>query len=126
VGKTMTEKILGRHAGHEMNPGEFAVVRLDLAYVQDGTGPLTVRQIEAMDVTTLGNPGRCIAFLDHASPSPRQELSNDHKLLREFCRPASATSGRGRWWWERTPTPARVEPWGPSPPAWARPTSASP
>jgi len=60
-------------------------VNVDFAYVQDGTGPLTVRQIEAMGVVKLSTPERCAAFLDHASPSPRRELSNDHRLLREFC-----------------------------------------
>jgi len=85
MGKTLTEKILSEHAGHEVKPGEFAVVRLDFAYVQDGTGPLSVRQLDAMGVEKLSEPSRCAAFLDHASPSPRRELSNDHKLLREFC-----------------------------------------
>jgi len=87
MGKTLTEKILSEHAGRVVKPGQFAVVCVDLAYVQDGTGPLTVRQLQKMGIQKLkSQPGRCIAFLDHASPSPRQELSNDHKLLREFCR----------------------------------------
>ncbi len=85
MGKTLTEKILSSHAGHDVQPGEFAVVAVDLAYVQDGTGPLTVRQLEKMGLKKLCSPERAMVFLDHASPSPRQELSNDHKLLREFC-----------------------------------------
>ena len=83
--QTMTEKILSLHAGHEVRGGEFAVCCVDFAYVQDGTGPLTVRQIEALGVERLSAPQRCAAFLDHASPSPRRELSNDHRLLRDFC-----------------------------------------
>jgi 3-isopropylmalate/(R)-2-methylmalate dehydratase large subunit len=46
---------------------------------------LAVRQLDEMGVTELFDPSRCIVFLDHASPSPRQELSNDHKFLRAFC-----------------------------------------
>ncbi|MHC4598038.1 MAG: 3-isopropylmalate dehydratase large subunit [Planctomycetota bacterium] len=88
--KTLTEKILSRGAGRPVTPGEFAVVRVDLAYVQDGTGPLTVRQLEKMGIEKLADPSRAIVFLDHASPSPRQELSNDHKFLREFCRRTGA------------------------------------
>ncbi len=96
MGKTLTEKILGKHSGSEVRPGEFAVVCIDFAYVQDGTGPLSVRQLEAMGVETLSAPSRCAAFLDHASPSPRLELSNDHKMLREFCRRTGAVlSGVG-------------------------------
>ena len=85
MGKTLAEKILGEHAGHEVSAGEFAIVRVDFAYVQDGTGPLTVRQLDAMGIEKLHDPSHCAVFLDHASPSPRLELSNDHKLLRAFC-----------------------------------------
>jgi 3-isopropylmalate/(R)-2-methylmalate dehydratase large subunit len=87
---TMTQKILGRAAGRQVNPGEFGVINVDLAYVQDGTGPLTVRQLEKMGIDTLADPARSIVFLDHASPSPRRELSNDHKFLREFSRKTGA------------------------------------
>ena len=90
MGQTLAEKILSEHAGHDVSAGEFAVVNVDFAYVQDGTGPLTVRQLDAMGVEKLHDPSRCAVFLDHASPSPRQELSNDHKFLREFCRRTGA------------------------------------
>jgi 3-isopropylmalate/(R)-2-methylmalate dehydratase large subunit len=33
---------------------------------------------------------KSILFLDHAAPSPRKELSNDHMLLREFSRKTGA------------------------------------
>jgi len=85
MGMTMTEKILAAHAGHEVKPNQFAVLCVDFAYVQDGTGPLTVRQLHAMGVRKVRDASRCAVFLDHASPSPRLELSNDHKFLRDFC-----------------------------------------
>lgn len=85
MSKTLTEKILSEHAGHDVGPGEFAIVCVDLAYVQDGTGPLTVRQLDNMGLTSVSDPKKAIVFLDHASPSPRRELSNEHKFLREFC-----------------------------------------
>jgi 3-isopropylmalate/(R)-2-methylmalate dehydratase large subunit len=85
MGKTLTEKIISAHADHDVKPGEFAVVCVDFAYMQDGTGPLTIQQMEAMDLKRVRDPSRCAVFLDHASPSPRLELSNDHKLLRTFC-----------------------------------------
>ncbi len=85
MGQTIAEKVLSEHAGQDLAAGQFAVVNVDFAYVQDGTGPLTVRQLDAMGIEKLWDPERCAVFLDHASPSPRQELSNDHKFLRGFC-----------------------------------------
>lgn len=90
MGKTLTEKILSAHAGYEARVGAFVVVSVDLAYAQDGTGPLTVRQIQRLGLGKLHAPERTMFFLDHASPSPRQELSNDHKFLREFCQKTGA------------------------------------
>jgi len=85
MGQTMTEKILSKHTDSTVKAGSFVVPRVDFAYVQDGTGPLSVRQLEAMGIEKLSDPSRCAVFLDHASPSPRRELSNDHRLLRAFC-----------------------------------------
>ncbi len=85
MGKTLSEKILSEHTGKDVGAGEMAVVNVDLSYVQDGTGPLAVRQMIKMGKESPHDPKRTIFFLDHASPSPRQELSNDHKFLREFA-----------------------------------------
>jgi 3-isopropylmalate/(R)-2-methylmalate dehydratase large subunit len=85
MGKTMSEKILSEHAGKEVSSGEIVIVKVDLSYVQDGTGPLTVRQMIKMGKGSAYDSKRTIFFLDHASPSPRLELSNDHKFLREFA-----------------------------------------
>jgi 3-isopropylmalate/(R)-2-methylmalate dehydratase large subunit len=85
MGMTLAEKILSEHAGKEVRAGEIAVVRVDLTYTQDGTGPLAVRKIQEMDFQEVYNPKRTIFFFDHASPSPRFELSNDHAFLRDFA-----------------------------------------
>jgi 3-isopropylmalate/(R)-2-methylmalate dehydratase large subunit len=85
MGMTLAEKILSEHAGKEVRVGEIAVVKVDLAYAQDGTGPLAVRKIEEMGFDKVHNPQRTIFFLDHAAPSPRTELSNDHSFLRDFA-----------------------------------------
>ncbi len=85
-GKTLSEKIIGEHCGKEVNAGEVVIVNVDLSYVQDGTGPLTVRRMKEMGIESAYNPDKTIFFLDHASPSPRLELSNDHELLREFAK----------------------------------------
>jgi len=90
MGKTLTEKILADHAGHDVAPDDFIVAEVDWAYVQDGTGPLAVRQMAELGVEKPARPDRCILFLDHAAPSPRKELSNDHLTLRDFARRTGA------------------------------------
>ena len=86
AGQPLAERILSDKLGRRVRPGDFAVVPVDLAYVQDGTGPLTFRQMEAMGLRRAANPGRTIVFIDHASPPPRKELAADHVFLREVAR----------------------------------------
>ena len=85
MGMTLAEKILSEHAGNEVRAGEIVVIKVDLAYTQDGTGPLAVRKIQEMGFEKVYHPQRTIFFLDHAAPSPRIELSNDHAFLRNFA-----------------------------------------
>ena len=90
MGMTLAEKILSEHARREVRAGELVVVKVDLAYTQDGTGPLAVRKIQEMGFQEIYNPNRTIFFLDHAAPSPRFELSNDHTFLRQFAQKTGA------------------------------------
>ncbi|MGB9866470.1 MAG: 3-isopropylmalate dehydratase large subunit [Bacillota bacterium] len=85
---TLAEVILSRKVGRQVKEGEIVVVGVDLVYVQDGTGPLTLRVLKQLG--SPSDPSRVAVFIDHASPSPRMELSNDHKLLREFCMESGA------------------------------------
>ncbi len=86
MGLTIAEKIISEHAGHTVKAGELVIANVDVAAVQDGTGPLTVQEFKKLGVDKLHNPERSILFIDHASPSPRKELSNTHKVLREFSK----------------------------------------
>lgn len=86
MGMTLAEKIISEHAGKEVHAGELVIAKVDVAAVQDGTGPLTVQEFKKLGIPKLHNPERSILFIDHASPSPRKELSNTHSVLREFSK----------------------------------------
>jgi 3-isopropylmalate/(R)-2-methylmalate dehydratase large subunit len=86
VGKTLAEKILSDKSGADARAGDIVVARVDLAFVQDTTGPLTVKQFRSTGSRGICDSLRAAIFLDHAAPSPDQELSNDHILLRSFAR----------------------------------------
>jgi 3-isopropylmalate/(R)-2-methylmalate dehydratase large subunit len=85
MGKTLAEKILSLKSHGEAKAGDLVIADVDWAFVQDTTGPLTVRQFKESSLETLARPQQTIVFLDHAAPSPTQQLSNDHMFLRRFA-----------------------------------------
>ena len=90
MGKTLAEKIISEHAGKEVKAGEIAIVDVDVALTQDGTGPLAIRQLQKIGLEKVKNPKKSVLFIDHAAPSPRKELATDHMLIREFTRKTGA------------------------------------
>ena len=85
MGKTLAEKILSTKSGVQAKAGGLVVAKVDLAFVQDSTGPLTLRQLAELGIDTINDPKRTVVFLDHSAPSPAKELSNDHIFLRDFA-----------------------------------------
>lgn len=85
MGLTLAEKILSQRVGHTVKAGQIVIAPVDVALTQDGTGPLAVRQLQKIGLEKVANPDNTILYIDHAAPSPRRELSNDHVLLREFA-----------------------------------------
>lgn len=90
MGKTLAEKILSTKSGTEARAGQIVIARVDIAFVQDTTGPLTVRQFIAAGFKKPADSVKAALFLDHAAPSPNFELSNDHILLRTFAEQTGA------------------------------------
>ncbi len=86
MGQTIAEKILSAKSDSEARAGIIVITRIDLAFVQDSTGPLTLRQLKETGLNTIHNPQKTILFIDHSAPSPARELSNDHIFLRRFTR----------------------------------------
>ena len=85
MGKTLAEKILSNKSGTDARAGDSVVARVDLVFVQDTTGPLTLRQFQSGGFKGLANPQKTALFIDHAVPSPSHGLSNDHLFLRKFA-----------------------------------------
>ena len=68
MGMTLVEKIISEHAGKDVHAGELVISKVDVAAVQDGTGPLTVQEFKKLGLAGLKNPERSILFIDHAAP----------------------------------------------------------
>ena len=102
MGKTISEKIITSRLGREVGAGDIVIVPVDLCMVQDGTGPLAIKQLRKLitggalsksDKTIdrqIFAPEKTIIFLDHAAPPPRKELSNVQRELRDFARETKA------------------------------------
>ncbi|MBO8131209.1 MAG: 3-isopropylmalate dehydratase large subunit [Candidatus Marinimicrobia bacterium] len=84
MGKNVVEKIISRNIGKDVNPGEIVLVKSDIAFVQDGTGPLMINEFHNMGFREIKAP-KTFLFCDHAFPSPRMELSNTQKKMFEFA-----------------------------------------
>ncbi len=84
MGKTIAEKILSEKSGKDAYSGDLIVARIDRIALQDGTAPLAIRRIRELN-RPVEAADRTHFFVDHAAPSPRKELSNDQKLIREFA-----------------------------------------
>jgi 3-isopropylmalate/(R)-2-methylmalate dehydratase large subunit len=95
MGKTLAEKIIGSHvkgsaSGGDVSAGQITLVDVDVCLTQDGTGPLAIRQLQKINLERAVNPKRTVLFLDHAAPSPRRELANDHITIRNFAQKTGA------------------------------------
>jgi 3-isopropylmalate/(R)-2-methylmalate dehydratase large subunit len=85
VGKTLAEKILSQKSQSDARAGDIVVARVDLVFIQDTTGPLTIKEFESLGFNSVANKEKTFLFLDHAAPSPNIQLSTDHMLLRRFA-----------------------------------------
>ncbi|MCR5260394.1 MAG: 3-isopropylmalate dehydratase large subunit [Candidatus Gastranaerophilales bacterium] len=95
MGQTLAEKIISAHTDLPVKAGDLCIARVDVTAVQDGTGPLTISEFKKLGIAKPKNPSRMILFIDHATPSPRKELSNSHMVMREFAKETGAVLSEG-------------------------------
>lgn len=84
--QTLAEKILSTRTGADVRPNDLIVVPVDLAFAHDGTLPLAIQLMEDELQTGVHDPSKVIAVCDHASPSPSEQVSNVHIMMRRFAR----------------------------------------
>jgi 3-isopropylmalate/(R)-2-methylmalate dehydratase large subunit len=86
MGKTIAEKILSEHAGSDAKAGSVVIARVDLAFAPNPTAALAIKQFKAIGFSKLAAASKTALFLDHGTPSPNLELSNEQAMVRVFAR----------------------------------------
>lgn len=83
----ITEKILARASGRrEVCPGEILEVDVDVAMVNDITGPLTIKAFYEIGVEKVWDNTRIVMVLDHQVPADSAKSAELHKIMRMFAK----------------------------------------
>jgi 3-isopropylmalate/(R)-2-methylmalate dehydratase large subunit len=100
MGMTLTEKILARASGRDrVRAGDIVCAKVDLAFAHDATMPLTVLELQRMEVAQVFDREKVAVVCDHFVPNATIEAAEKTRLLREFAREKGLThyyeAGRG-------------------------------
>ena len=83
---SMAERILARASGErDVGPGDVVEASVDVAMVNDITGPLAVKAFEEMGRESVWDPDRVVIVLDHHAPASSVESARLHRILRRFA-----------------------------------------
>ena len=83
MGKTLTEKILGRKAGKDVQAGEVITVSPDTILSHDNSAAI-IREFRKLGVKKVKAPGKIVIVLDHIVPAADEKCAQNHKSIREF------------------------------------------
>ena len=83
--KSFTVKSKQNQVSKPSMAGDIAIIDVDLAMVQDSTGPLAIRSLNEMRVDKLFNPSRVLLVIDHTFPAADEKVANLHAMMRSFA-----------------------------------------
>lgn len=83
MGKTLTEKILGRKAGKDVQAGEVITVSPDYVLSHDNSAAI-IQEFRKLGVKKVKVPEKIVIVLDHIVPASEEKYAQNHKSIREF------------------------------------------
>ena len=83
MGKTLTEKVLGRKAGKDVQAGEVITVSPDYILSHDNSAAI-IQEFRKLGVKKVKAPGKIVIVLDHIVPASEEKYAQNHKSIREF------------------------------------------
>jgi 3-isopropylmalate/(R)-2-methylmalate dehydratase large subunit len=99
MGRTLAEKILLAHSdADDLRPGDFAMVRCDVVMANDLSTPHCARELRAMGVERVFDPGRVVLVADHFMPAPDTRSAELQRAMKDWAHAQGVTfydQGRG-------------------------------
>ncbi len=86
----ITEKILSKKVGREVNPGEIVEVNVDLAMSHDGTSPPAIKTFEKI-ADKVWDPEKIAIVFDHVIPANTIGSAEFQKVARDFIKKQNIT-----------------------------------
>ncbi len=83
MGKTLTEKVLGRKAGKDVQAGEVITVSPDYVLSHDNSAAI-IQEFRKLGVGKVKAPGKIVIVLDHIVPAADEKYAQNHRSIREF------------------------------------------
>ncbi len=83
MGKTFTEKVLGRKAGKPVQAGEVVTVSPDIILSHDNAAAI-IQEFRKLGVAKVRAPEKIVIVLDHIVPAADEKYAQNHKSIREF------------------------------------------
>jgi 3-isopropylmalate/(R)-2-methylmalate dehydratase large subunit len=84
-GRTIAEKIIGAHAGRELEAGEFAIVSVDQLLGTDGSAPMAIDLFASMGFEAVFDASRIAFSCDHYAPASSARIAALHEKMRSFA-----------------------------------------
>jgi len=89
----ISEKILAAASGRdEVSPGEIVEARVDVAMINEITGPLAIEAFHKIGVEKVWDNRRIVMVLDHQVPADSVKSAELHKIMRKFAREQRITN----------------------------------
>jgi homoaconitate hydratase family protein len=83
LGKTLTEKVLGRKAGRDVTAGDVVTVSPDFVLSHDNSAAI-IQEFRKLGVKKVKAPAKIVIVLDHIVPASEEKYAQNHKSIREF------------------------------------------
>lgn len=85
MASTISEKILARTSGlKKVEPGDIINSRIDIAFIHDSLGIITINAFAKLPMKKVWNPNRIVVIFDHRVPATNIDAARNQAIIRRF------------------------------------------